>query len=183
MICILRVLSRFSRDLTVHRYHQDSPLYTFRYASVRSRDCFFAIFSASFALFFLSAALPIFIEADAFRKMTSVDRKWWESWSLGTEESIVIKTPRIPKILEEANRVIFRMITDELLIVIIVIEIFLECMELPVYIRTANDTSLEHSGESKEIKSECWSWESEPYVLVYTKEFYKIWLHSQKKYI
>jgi hypothetical protein len=66
-----------------------------------------------------------------------------------SKEGIEWRVPSTEEVLKEAFCIVFWIFTDELLIGIIVIKVFLKCMYLPVYIRTRDDSSLKHNSKCK----------------------------------
>lgn len=95
-----------------------------------------------FRLPLLESAFLIFVEVDAFRKVASICRKCYIGLEIRKEW--IPLTPWIPPVSEDCSRYIVRVISQKCSVVIIVIEIFLECMDFTIYIRAGNDTSFEH---------------------------------------
>jgi hypothetical protein len=94
-------------------------------------------------LSFFESTFLIFCEVDTLWKMTSICRKSW-SFLIVWEERIPV-SPWTPPVSEVCPWEIFRIFLEEGRIIIIIIEILLEGMDFPVYIRTGDDTSFEHN--------------------------------------
>ena len=131
------ILSRFSRyQLLLHchlDFLRDSPWGTQRYFRV----------TVFWVISFFQSAFLIFMEVNAFWKMSSISRKCshlfviWEEW--------IPCFPRAPPVTEKCFWEIVWIFIEKRTVVIIVIKIFLEGMYFPVHIWSGNNASFEHN--------------------------------------
>ena len=94
----------------------------------------------SFTLFLFCTAFLIFFEVNTIREMTSISRK---CGSLVVGKHCIPEIPWAPPFTEIGSWCIVRMLVHKSLVTLIVIEVFLECMDFTIYIRAGDDTSVE----------------------------------------